>query len=176
MAVSTCYAQEKIQLPLKDSAVVYEEVVRLTDTTISSDKLFTQAQNWFANTFKNSKSVLQVNDRQSSKLIGKGLSLYAHGINNEPDTYLYYSIDITVKNGRYRHRIYNIGFTSGTTDWLLDQSYSHYLHNEIHKMWYESKKQGLARYVNEINFANATALALATSIKSFMTNISADNF
>ncbi len=166
---------QKIELPLKDSDVVYEEVVKLQDTTISSDKLFSLAQTWFANTFKDSKSVLQVNDRQSLKLIGKGVVLFTKGLNNI-DTYIYYTVAVDIKQGRYRYRVYNIGFETGNSTDDLSKGYSHYLHGEIHRALLESKKAALKRYENDFYFVNKKISDLITSLKANMNNLNADNF
>jgi hypothetical protein len=167
---------QKIELPLKDSDVVYEEVVKLKDTTVSSDKLFSLAQTWFANTFKDSKSVLQVNDRQSLKLIGKGVVLFTKGFGNTLDTYVYYTVAVDIKQGRYRYRVYNIGFETGNSIDELSKGYSHYLHGEIHRIIFESKKAALKRYENDFTVVNTKINNLIISLKSNMNNLNADNF
>ena len=175
VAISNKCFSQGIVLPLKDSSIYYEEVVKVADT-VSADKLFTLAQTWFANTFKNSKSVLQVNDRQSMKLIGKGVA-YMHKVyGSDLDEYIYYTIAVDIKPGRYRYRVYDIGFEAGSQTEGASKGYSHYLHGEIHKQLLESKKQALKRYENDYGFIGLTTNNLIKSLKNSMTNLNADNF
>lgn len=168
---------EKIFLPLKDSIVYYEDVVQYKDTTISADKLFTLAQTWFANTFKSSKSVLQVNDRVSMKLIGKGTASYSNGVGVDAISYISYTIAVDIKNGKYRYKVYDItfGHVSGNEE-DVSKGYSHYLHNEIHRALFESKKNALNRYERDFNAVGYNITNLISSLKSNMNNLDADKF
>jgi hypothetical protein len=166
---------QQLNLPLKDSAIYYEDVVILSDTDNAS-KLFSIAQTWFANSFKDSKSVLQVNDRQSMKLIGKGVALIHPEFESTLPTYIYYTIAVDIKQGRYRYRVYDFGFESGSQTEDASKGYSHYLHGEIHKLLFESKKQALKRYVYDYSFINKTAISLIKSLKNNMNNLNADSF
>lgn len=166
---------QNIILPLKDSAIYYEDIVKVSHT-VSADKLFTIAQTWFANTFKNSKSVLQVNDRQSMKLIGKGLALLHPSFGSTLETYIYYTVAVDIKQGRYRYKVYDFGFESGNETEDASGGYSHYLHGEIHKALFESKKQATKRYEHDYGFIGFTATNLILSLKNSMSNLNADNF
>lgn len=64
---------QKIELPLKDSLVIYAEVIKLSDTTVKKGLLFSAAKAWFANSFNDSKSVLRDQDLEAGKIIGKGI-------------------------------------------------------------------------------------------------------
>ena len=173
--ITHCSYSQSINLPLKDSSIYYEEIVKVSDT-VSADKLFSLAQTWFANAFKNSKSVLQVSDRQSLKLIGKGIAFLRSGIGNNLDIYVYYTVAIDIKQGRYRYRFYDFGFESGAQTEEASRGYSHYLHGEIHKMLFETKKQALKRYEYDYGFIGNTATKLISDLKSSMNNLNADNF
>lgn len=171
------YSQSNI-LPLKDSSIYYDEIVKVSDT-VNADKLYSLAQTWFAKAFKNTKLVLQVNDRQSLKLIGKGITFLKKGIGDNLDIYIYYTIAVDIKQGRYRYRFYDFGFESGGQTEDASKGYSHYLHGEIHRMLFESNKQALKRY--EFDYfdylaINKTALKLIADLKISMSNINADNF
>jgi hypothetical protein len=158
-------AQKTIKLPLKDSAVVYESTVEATGAT---DKLFTQAQNWINDTFKDSKSFLSVNDKDNLKLVGKGFIVFLPG-NNDPDTYLTYNIDITIKNGAYSYKIYDIGALYGTSATPLNKAYSKYLHGEIHKnSLIESKRTAKIRLEDQFVFTDQSITSLVISLKQAM--------
>jgi len=69
--------------------------LKLSDTVIvskSKNELFSNALEWFANSFKSGKDVLQVSDKESGKIIGKGY------FNTSP-----IQITIVVKDNKYRY-------------------------------------------------------------------------
>lgn len=169
------FSQTNLALPLRDSIIIYEDVVKVSDT-LSADKLFTMAQTWFANTFKDAKSVLQVNDRQSMKLIGKSSQLLYRAFASTPATYIYYSVSVDIKQGRYRYRLYDFGFEIGNQSEEASRGYSHYLHGEVHKVFPESKKQAFKRYEHDYGFIDLTANSIISSLKRYMKNPNDDNF
>src|SRR5687768_10177439 len=77
----------KYTLPLDSvtNRVTFSEVVKIENAT--KDELFTRAREWFAKTFVSAQNVLQMDDRVSGKLIGKGS--YGHNT--------HYTVSITVK-------------------------------------------------------------------------------
>jgi hypothetical protein len=167
---------QKIELPLKDSAIVYEEVVVIKDSTASADRLFTLAQTWFANTFNNSKSVLRVNDRVSHQLIGKGSELFQAGFGYNTNSYFNYTIAVDIKDGKYRYRVYDLTMDGGGSVYQISEGYSHYLHDEVKKLPFESKKAAIKRYEKEFIFADTKVRNLIQSLKSNMSNLNADAF
>jgi hypothetical protein len=160
----------KIKLPLKDNAIIYEEVVKLADSTINANELFNLAQTWFINNLKSPKSVLEINDREGAKLTGKGVAFYRSGYGSMPDVYLYYSVDVFVKTGKYRYRFYNFGYQNNLTDHNLDIRYNEYLNNNVSKVTFESKKAALLRYEKEFLFASKMENDLSISLKNSMTS------
>ena len=168
------YAQ-KIKLPLQDSTIVYENVVKLKDTTTNADKLFSFAQTWFANTFKNPKSVLLINDRHSAKLIGKGAILCSPATAKLPAAYLYYLAEVVVKNGRYRYRFYGISYDFGHGETDLSTAYQHYKEGNLHKLAFESKNGAAKRYEDYFNFADKNITQLISSLTTGMNGTDADN-
>jgi hypothetical protein len=82
------------------------------DSGIKQDELYSRAREWFAKNFNNSKYVLQMDDRTSGKLVGKG-SIQVHdsyAIN--PDAgFVEFSINVYVKDGRYKYDLNNFVHT-----------------------------------------------------------------
>jgi len=155
-------AQNNIKLPLKDSTVLYANTIQATST---SDKLFTDAQTWLSDNFKDTKSFISANDKDNLKLTGKGYILYLPG-NNDPDTFLTYNIDITIKNGSYSYKVYDIGYEYGNVNRNISEEYSHYLHGEVHKnSLIESKKSARRRLEAEFVFADQSFIGLVNSLK-----------
>jgi len=88
-------------VPLKDGKAFYSNVVNVENTT--KDNLYSHAKIWFADTFKSAQNVIQLDDINAGKIIGKGSVLLTN--NNE---YLKFTLAINVKDGRYKYEIYDL--------------------------------------------------------------------
>ncbi len=72
---------------------------------VGKAELFTRANVWVAKTFRDAKSVIQVNDKDAGRLVGKGnavcneLRQFGDVMN---DYYLAFIMDITTKDGKVR--------------------------------------------------------------------------
>lgn len=146
LAISTfASGQKKVTLPLDQSGYVeFTDVIRLPDSAISKDKLYDKAKLWFANTFTNSKSVIRIDDKENGRLLGKCYEFITTDINNN-QTNLTYTIEVLVKNGRFKYRVYDAaleGFNYGPlTDW-----YKNYINDTENKALLESKNGAKRRY------------------------------
>ena len=81
--------------------LTFEEVVKVD--SIQAHILFERARGWFVATFKDSKSVLEVSDKESGELKGKGSMTAAFKSAFRSDWgYLSYTISVSVKDGRYK--------------------------------------------------------------------------
>src|SRR5665647_1743863 len=69
------FAQE-VQLPInpKTQKIEYTDLVKV-DSTLTSDELYTRARSWFATAFKSANNVIQMEDKSSGIIIGKGTIL-----------------------------------------------------------------------------------------------------
>jgi len=87
--------------------VLYTEVIKVDG--VLKDELYTRAREWFAKTFRSAQSVLQMDDKDAGKIIGKGAasSSFKYMIASI-DFLLKYTISIAVKDGRYRYEITDI--------------------------------------------------------------------
>lgn len=79
---------------------------KLIDSIVGTQNdLYVKANEWMAKTFVSAKEVIQMQDKEAGKLIGKGIIetpvLNAYGTNIGVD-YVHYTISIDVKEGRYR--------------------------------------------------------------------------
>lgn len=157
----------KIEFPVdKDSLICYQDIVILKDSTISKDRLFSNTKVWFANTFTNSKSVLQVEDNNAGRLLGKGYSDISDKFATVP-TYIKYTIEILVKNGKYRYKFYNLSVEGGEYigDNPIDAAYKRYLNDKPIQAIFESKKGALKRYENLFIDANKSIITLIASLR-----------
>lgn len=90
--------------PVVNKQVCYTEVIR--KDSISKNELYNRALSWFANTFKSSKDVIQMQDKESGKIIGKGSFECSLGF-LFPSLDIKMTIIIMVKDGRYKYVINN---------------------------------------------------------------------
>ena len=96
----------KRELPVdsKTGLIAFTEVVEVKN--ISKNALYLRAREWFIDTYKSSKDVLQMDDKESGVLIGNAINtIYISSLGAKVKMELYYSIKISVKEGRYKYII-----------------------------------------------------------------------
>lgn len=92
--------------------IIYTEVVPV-DSATTQQELFSRGREWFAKAYKNSNKVIQLEDKENGKLLGKALmQVYDKtlGISHESG-YMNYTIALYMKNGRYKYEITNFHHT-----------------------------------------------------------------
>jgi len=102
---TTLYSQQK--LPVKDGNVMYEAI----DTVMgaSRDQLYHKAKLWLTNEFVSSKDVIQIDDKDSGQIIGKGNFDYEYSVLGTSATWVCsFTIKIDCKDNKARIQIYNI--------------------------------------------------------------------
>ena len=121
--------------------VTYSEVVPAPG--MKADKLYNAMRLWFADYFRDSKSVLELDDKEAGILVGTGNSLIASGR-------LWITIKIMIKDERMKYSLSNI---------YVESEYSKvYFENEkMDGKWYRPLKttvlQTLQRYCTDIKDA-----------------------
>lgn len=87
-----------------DDRIEYSEVVQLEGAT--KDQLYNAARLWYANYFRDSKEVLELDDREGGILVGTGWGdIYANiGITTVKNKF-WRTVKIQVKEGRYKYTI-----------------------------------------------------------------------
>jgi hypothetical protein len=102
-----CFAQHP-DMPLVEGKITYEQVVRVDSATSQSD-LFARSREWFAKTYRSANNVIQLEDKENGKIVGKGVfsvtgksmgTTYDSGIIN-------YTITVQAKDGRYKYTLEN---------------------------------------------------------------------
>lgn len=80
------------------------------DSTIRADVLFNRARRWFTDNFNSGKTVIDYENKELGDITGVGnfthTMVFIKGL-NQADGIIKFSVNIQVKNGRYRYRIYN---------------------------------------------------------------------
>lgn len=107
------YAQKDtigLNLPLVDGKIIYQSVIELPGRT--QIELYKNSKQWFVDYFKSSKDVIQNDDKESGKVIGKGIifvylktTFFSQTISDK------ITIQIDCKDGKYRYKIYDINLT-----------------------------------------------------------------
>lgn len=112
-------ARVNTDLPLdEDGVITFSDVIQVPNSTKSS--LYSAGREWFVETFKSADDVLQMEDRESGKLLGKGFSkIYVGGGIAITDTKLYYTIKLYFKEGRYKYEITNLYYLASPNRYNL---------------------------------------------------------
>lgn len=101
-----------------DSTLTYTEVV--TVDGLVKDQLFVKGRQWFNDAWKSSKDVLQITDKETGELSGKGIisTYYDYkppmGASVKVPVDFNVSISIYVKDGRYKYEFTNFKAVEGT--------------------------------------------------------------
>jgi hypothetical protein len=102
----------------KDSLISFSKVV-VVDSDITAEELYDRARTWFAIAFKDGKEVVQLEDKEQFKLIGKGGFKYNPRVYIGSDGsrgYVSYTITIQVKDNRYRYILTNFYHEGNTVN------------------------------------------------------------
>ena len=96
----------KLPIDSNTNKITYSEVVTV-DSLTSKQELYSRAREWFAKTYNSSKEVLQMEEKESGKILGKALIQVYYkmlGMDHEHG-YINYTITIAVKDGKYKYEI-----------------------------------------------------------------------
>jgi len=112
-----------LELPIdsRTNKITYTDVVH-TDSTLLTADLFTIARIWFAETFRTSGSVIQMEDKQSGVLIGKAnihLS-YKSLIGEHEIQSVLFTFSLYFKNGRYKYEVTDFIYQQQTPSPLIE--------------------------------------------------------
>ncbi|HMG82439.1 MAG TPA: DUF4468 domain-containing protein [Ferruginibacter sp.] len=110
-------SQQKIDsvyksFPKVDSQYEFSEIVVL-DSSFTKEVLYTNAELFFTDEFKSAINIIQYDNKEQGKIIGKGnllvqeTSAFVATFNNN-DFYVNFSLEIFCKDGKYKYRIYDI--------------------------------------------------------------------
>ncbi|MFZ1806390.1 MAG: DUF4468 domain-containing protein [Cyclobacteriaceae bacterium] len=98
-------------LPLEGGMVTYSDVVSVDQA--SADELYLRAKKWFVNTYKSANDVIQLDDKESGEIIGKGnfgIVYYSR------DPSIKHTVSIAVKEGRYKYNITDLVYSDKQGD------------------------------------------------------------
>jgi hypothetical protein len=101
--------QTRLPLPIVDNKIIFTEVV-IVDS-IQKDQLYSRTKLWFADNFKSTKDVIQLDDKENGIVLGKGNILKREsGIQPVIKTWKF-SVKVQIKDNKYKVDIYDIDYT-----------------------------------------------------------------
>jgi len=100
LTISFCSIKICSQIPVKDGVFVYDGVVTVENT--DKDALYGRIYEWFARTYNSANDVIQLNDKENGKIVGKGIFKIDY-YQRKPT--ISHTISVYVKDGRFRYVI-----------------------------------------------------------------------
>jgi hypothetical protein len=146
LAQKVNYEKPNLPIDMETNTITYTEVVVL-DTTLKKDELYSRAREWFAKTYKSANSVIQMDDKEEGKIVGRA-SIPVNFKGGSAGS-ISYSISVYIKNGKYKYEFTNFqhqgdgnkipDFGSctemlNTTDKVLGISYQKSYNNYLNQM------------------------------------------
>lgn len=95
-------------IPKFEGQYQYEGIVNV-DSAIKKIELYNRSKIYFANAYKSAKDVIQYDDKEIGKVIGKGFIEFSEAkwlYSVQWD--VYFSTEIQAKDGKYKYRLYDI--------------------------------------------------------------------
>ena len=162
---------QEVVLPIDSTTnkICYTDVVNVEGKT--QDELYISAKSWFVTTFNSSQNVIDLDDKESGIIIGKGqIPVYTTSMVTAPMGYISFLVKIEIKDGRYRYTFTDLwhsnpgseGYTPG--DLTLDRPGGGLLSMGM-KNWNGLKEQ-----------ANTAIIMMITKLKEQMQNTNDDQW
>lgn len=116
--LTSCATMMGVKAPVEMRSM--EKIVEIPDN--SKDELYIKANSWFVETFNSAESVIEFQDKEAGKIMGKYIFSYAEGV------YTYnvkQTVDIAIKDNKVKITISNPMFkaTSGMGETYTNTSY-----------------------------------------------------
>lgn len=157
-------------LPIKDSVIFYDGIINV-DASITQNQLYLRGKIWFVNYFKNAKAVLQLQDKEDGKLIGKGVLMYEYfDFLTIIPVFVECTITISVKDGKYKYEVYGIQGTQTIGNDISSIDYNdEYYRYKTGKSFKKLRYKILTGMNNQVN-------TLAASLETAMRNKNSSDF
>lgn len=107
----------------KTNKITYTGIVELP-SEIDKDQLYSRGVAWFATTYNSAQNVLQMQDKENGKLIGRALfDVYHKGIGMTFESgHINYTISLFFKDNRYKYEITDFMHTSNIESGMIKTS------------------------------------------------------
>jgi hypothetical protein len=115
-SLSTILLSQDEIFPIDNSTgrITYSEVVQVD--SVDSRELFVRARSWFAHTFISAQNVIQLEDKEAGRIIGKGVFAIADNVDNPTVMNVHvsgtvdFTVEVLTKDGRYKYIISDLSF------------------------------------------------------------------
>jgi hypothetical protein len=102
-------------IPVVDGTHQFQDIVKV-DSTLKKDQLYRKAKAYFMNVFTGAKDAFQYDDKKEGTIVGKGFIQVSDIKRVFPAVAVlkwdvYYNLEVTCKDGKYRYRLYDILIT-----------------------------------------------------------------
>lgn len=144
-----CFSAKAQEKPLLTGEPLHYEGIIKTDSTLKENELYTMGKYWFANTYRDSKAVLQTQDATNLILIGRAeFSFYIGGTSifyPAASKHIAYMIKLQFKDGRLKYELYNFN-EDAFGGYRLTEGEPTYTGpgNKIAKRYYEDVKKQIS--------------------------------
>jgi hypothetical protein len=108
--------------------ISYTDVLHVD--SVSKQELYLRAREWFTKYYNNAENVLQMDDKEGGRLIGKSRFKVFHSsiLGDQPSGHIHYTLTFYIKDGRYKYEIsdfYHTGekpmYDGGTCEYMLSK-------------------------------------------------------
>jgi hypothetical protein len=105
------YSYSQLNYDTVKNELSYSEVVQSPNN--NANQLYSNIYEWFAKTYNSANNVIQLNDKENGKIIGKGgftiIPIHQWGNIKTPQTFFVnYTLTVQIKDGRFKYDFSNI--------------------------------------------------------------------
>lgn len=98
------FSQDILPIDKESGKITYSEIVIVDNADAKA--LYNKAKIWFVHSFNSAQNVIQLDDKESAKIIGKGLFSVTSSVIVKADIgVVKFTIEINAKDGRYKYTI-----------------------------------------------------------------------
>ncbi len=137
------FSDAQSELPTKDGKVFYE----IVDSSVSGSQkeLYDRAKLWMVDIFRSANAVIQLDDKDNSILVGKGVYTFTH---NMVPFSIRFTIKINTKENKYRAQIYDllVGWNHTTEPRPIEN----WLGKKSAKGWVEKTDNGIKEIIQSL--------------------------
>ncbi|MDF2188318.1 DUF4468 domain-containing protein [Paraflavitalea sp. CAU 1676] len=159
----------------KDSVVTYTGVVNIE--SVKKEELYIRARQWFNRSFKDSRSIIRVSDKETGEILAKGVVQSYHwykAFGKESKIPISYNFDISIylKEGKYKYEFTN--FIEKEDPASFKYSGPLLVTNEYPTKGYRSKDIMDKIWISQREELNTTMSQIVVGLNDFMEKSTSD--
>jgi len=96
------FSQDILPIDKESGKITFTEIIKIDNADAKA--LYNKAKIWFVHSFNSAQNVIQLDDKESGKIIGKGLFRVVSSVIVKGDIgVVKFTVEIVVKDGRYKY-------------------------------------------------------------------------